>query len=75
MVGLIALGVIVAPFAAAPKPYPDLSITTPYGAWAATLPSSLVAPFALASSIPMRLIPSRCPDFQTGHHRKPGKIA
>ena len=28
--GLIAVGAIVAPFAA-PKPYPDLSVTTPYG--------------------------------------------
>jgi len=36
------------------KPYPDLSVTTPYGAWAATLASSLFAALALACSIPMR---------------------
>jgi hypothetical protein len=51
--GLGALGAIVAPFAA-PKPYPDLSVTTAYGAWAATLASSLYVAFALACSIPMR---------------------
>ena len=53
MAGLIAVGAIVAPFAA-PKPYPDLSVTTPYGAWAATLASSLFVALALACSIPMR---------------------
>jgi hypothetical protein len=52
--GFIALGAIIAPFAG-PKPYPDLSITTPHGAWAATLASCLFAAFALACSIPMRL--------------------
>jgi hypothetical protein len=51
--GLIAVGAIVAPFAA-PKPYPDLSVTTPYGAWAATLASSLFVALALVCSIPMR---------------------
>jgi hypothetical protein len=51
--GLIALGAIIAPFAG-PKPYPDLSITTPHGAWAATQLSSLFVAFALACSIPMR---------------------
>ena len=51
--GLSAAGAIVAPFAA-PKPYPDLSVTTPSGAWAATLASSLFVALALASSIPMR---------------------
>ena len=51
--GLIAVGAIVAPFAA-PKPDPDLSVTTPYGAWAATLASSLFVALALACSIPMR---------------------
>lgn len=38
----------------APKPYPDLSVTTAHGAWFATLASSLLACLALASSIPMR---------------------
>ena len=38
----------------APKPYPDLSVTTPHGAWFATLASSLFVTLALASSIPMR---------------------
>lgn len=52
--GFIALGAIIAPFAG-PKPYPDLSISTPHGAWAATLASSLFVTFALACSIPMRL--------------------
>ena len=52
--GLIGLGAIIAPFAG-PKPYPDLSITTPHGAWAATLASSLFVALALACSIPMRL--------------------
>jgi hypothetical protein len=38
----------------APKPAPILSATTPYGAWFATLGSSLFVVFALACSIPMR---------------------
>ncbi len=38
----------------APKPYPDLSATTPHGAWFATLGSSLGLVLALACSIPMR---------------------
>jgi hypothetical protein len=37
----------------APKPDPDLSFTTPHGAWFCTLASSLFITFALASSIPM----------------------
>jgi hypothetical protein len=60
--GLIAAGAIVATFAG-PKPYPDLSITTPHGAWAATLASSLFVVLALACSIPMRLPdPIQVPD-------------
>jgi hypothetical protein len=60
--GLIGVGAIVAPFAA-PKPYPDLSVTTPYGAWAATLASSLFVALALACSIPMRVPdPIQAPD-------------
>jgi hypothetical protein len=51
--GVITLGSILAPFAAH-KPYPELSATTPYGAWAATLASSLFVAAALACSIPMR---------------------
>jgi hypothetical protein len=51
--GLITAGAIVAPFAA-PEPYPDLSVTTPYGAWTATLASSLFVALAMACSIPMR---------------------
>lgn len=38
----------------APKPYPELSVTTPYGAWFCTLAWSLSVTFALACSIPMR---------------------
>ena len=38
----------------APKPYPDLSATTPHGAWFATLACSLFVTLALACSIPMR---------------------
>ena len=38
----------------APKPYPDLDVTTAYGAWFATLAVSLGAVLALACSIPMR---------------------
>jgi hypothetical protein len=52
--GAIALAAVIPPYAA-PKPYPDLSVTTAHGAWAATLASSLYVVFALASSIPMRL--------------------
>jgi hypothetical protein len=60
--GLIAAGAIVAPFAG-PKPYPGLSVTTPYGAWAATLASSLFVTLALACSIPMRAPdPIQAPD-------------
>jgi hypothetical protein len=46
----------------APKPYPDLSFTTPHGAWFCTLASSLFVVLALACSIPMlRPSPSRSP--------------
>jgi hypothetical protein len=74
--GLVALGAIVAPFAA-PKPYPDLSVTTPYGAWAATLASSLFVAFALACSIPMRLTdPVLVPvGVEIDHHGKLSKAA
>jgi hypothetical protein len=74
--GLVALGAIVAPFAA-PKPYPDLSATTPYGAWAATLASSLFVAFALACSIPMRLTdPIPVPAaVESDHHGKLSKAA
>ena len=34
-------------------PYPDLSATTPHGAWFATLASSLGLVLALACAIPM----------------------
>jgi hypothetical protein len=51
--GLGSLGEIVVTFLA-PKPYTFLSATTPYGAWFATLGSSLFVVFALACSIPMR---------------------
>jgi hypothetical protein len=51
--GLIAAGVIVAPFVS-PQPYPDLSVATPHGAWTATLVSSLYVVLALACSIPMQ---------------------
>jgi hypothetical protein len=44
----------------APKPDPDLSFTTPHGAWFCTLASSLFVTLALACSIPM-LRPSRSP--------------
>jgi hypothetical protein len=37
----------------APKPYPDLSFTTPHGAWFCTLASALFVTLALACSIPM----------------------
>jgi hypothetical protein len=51
--GILTAGVAVAPFCA-PGKFPDLSATTPHGAWAATLGSSLFLAFALACSIPMR---------------------
>jgi hypothetical protein len=38
----------------APKPLPELGITTAYGAWFATLASSLGLVLTLASAIPMR---------------------
>ena len=45
----------LAPFCA-PGQFPDLSATTPHGAWAATLGSSLFLAFALACSVPMRAV-------------------
>ena len=51
--GSIALADIAVPYLA-PKPFSDLSATTPYGAWFATLASSLYVTLALAASIPMR---------------------
>jgi hypothetical protein len=51
--GIVNLSGIVVTFLA-PKPYPDLSATTPRGAWFATLASSLGLVLALACAIPMR---------------------
>ena len=53
--GILTAGAAVAPFCA-PGPFPDLSATTPHGAWAATLGSSLFLAFTLACSIPMRAV-------------------
>jgi hypothetical protein len=50
--GTVALATIPVTWLA-PKPDPDLSATTPYGAWFATLACSLFVTLALASSIPM----------------------
>ena len=51
--GILNLSGILVTFLA-PKPYSDLSATTPYGAWFATLASSLGLVLALACAIPMR---------------------
>ena len=51
--GLVTLAAVAATFLA-PKPSPDLSVTTAQGAWFATLGSSLFVVLALACSIPMR---------------------
>jgi hypothetical protein len=50
--GIAALSVPAAAFAA-PKGVPDLSLTTAYGAWFATLAASLFICLGLASAIPM----------------------
>jgi drug/metabolite transporter (DMT)-like permease len=49
---IIGLASVAVTFAA-PKPDPDLSVTTAHGAWFATLAASLGVCLALASSIPM----------------------
>jgi len=51
--GLVNLAGIAVIFLA-PKPFPDLSYTTPHGAWFDTLAASLGVTLALACSIPMR---------------------
>jgi hypothetical protein len=51
--GIVNLAGIAVTFLA-PKPYPDLSYTTPHGAWFDTLAASLGVTLALACSIPMR---------------------
>ena len=57
----------------APKPYPDLSVTTPHGAWFCTLASSLFVTLALASSIPMlRPVISRDPAPRPAEARSHG---
>jgi hypothetical protein len=53
LAGTIALADVAVPYFA-PKPDPALRATTAYGAWFATLASSLYVTLALASSIPMR---------------------
>jgi len=58
--GLVNLAGIVVTFLA-PKPFPDLSYTTPHGAWFDTLAASLGVVLALACSIPMRR-PKTIPD-------------
>jgi hypothetical protein len=50
--GLVALADVLVVWAA-PKPFPDLSITTAQGAWFDTLASSLYVCLALAAAIPM----------------------
>jgi hypothetical protein len=50
--GIVGLASVAVTFAA-PKPDPDLSVTTAHGAWFATLAASLGVCLALASSIPM----------------------
>ena len=62
--GIVNLAGIAVTFLA-PKPYPDLSVTTPHGAWFDTLAASLGVTLALACSIPMRR-----PD--TGSHNPTG---
>jgi hypothetical protein len=51
--GIVNLAGLAVTFLA-PKPYPDLSYTTPHGAWFDTLAASLGVTLALACSIPMR---------------------
>lgn len=51
--GMIPLAGIAVTFLA-PKPFPSLSLTTPYGAWFATFASSLGLVLTFASAIPMR---------------------
>jgi hypothetical protein len=51
--GIINLAGVAVTFLA-PKPYPDLSYTTPHGAWFDTLAASLGLTLALACAIPMR---------------------
>lgn len=48
-VGLVGVAITFV----APKPYPDLNVTTAHGAWFATLAASLGVCLALAASIPM----------------------
>ena len=59
--GVVTLAAVAATFLA-PKPSPDLSVTTAQGAWFATLGSSLFVILALACSIPMRQTASPVPD-------------
>jgi hypothetical protein len=58
--GVVTLAAVAATFLA-PKPSPDLSVTTAQGAWFATLGSSLFVVLALACSIPMRQTVSPVP--------------
>jgi uncharacterized membrane protein YuzA (DUF378 family) len=51
--GIINLSGVAVIFIAS-KPFPDLSYTTPHGAWFDTLAASLGMTLALACSIPMR---------------------
>jgi hypothetical protein len=51
--GLVNLAGLAVTFLA-PKPFPDLSYTTPQGLWFDTLATSLGVTLALACSIPMR---------------------
>jgi hypothetical protein len=51
--GIINLSGVAVTFLA-PKPFPDLSYTTPHGLWFDTLAASLGMVLALACSIPMR---------------------
>ncbi len=71
--GILTAGAAVAPFCA-PGQFPDLSATTPHGAWAATLGSSLFLAFALACSIPMRAVRQAGPS-RLGRRRRTSAVS
>jgi hypothetical protein len=66
--GILNLAGIAVTFLAT-KPYPDLSYTTPHGAWFDTLGASLGVTLALACSIPMRR-----PDISANAGARPSTV-
>jgi hypothetical protein len=73
LAGIVNLAGVVVTFLA-PKPFPELSYTTPHGLWFDTLGASLGMVLALACAIPMRRPETKVPRAETKVPRAETKV-